>query len=321
MLNVHFLYVLSTFCTSVFATDLVLQPRIGIFVHGFNTFANGWDSTVWGDMHEDRMGRISQAIAVFSMLRTLSAASHQNQAENVDSIVSVLWGSGVPSRIQGVTEGQYTMRVLQERFGHLRSFSFFSKMSDKQINELESSVFKISASEDCSINTVTEIEAAFKHFESTGVNVVVLVSSATHAPRCLRDACRILEGWKSSRVKEAYPVSLEDRATSLWKPILIVAPASTCFEGCSAGDVIIAEPPHLPHSSPGAEDEDASLSSLEHSNERESVEVNRANEANILSHASQLERNCLISRIMKLSKNELPEFNALLGNLLKSYAV
>lgn len=321
MLNIRFFFVLSIFYASVFATDLVLQPRIGIFVHGFNTFANGWDSTVWGDMHEDRTGRISQAIAVFSMLRTLSAASHQSNVDNVDSIVSVLWGSGVPSRIQGVTEGQYTMRVLKERFGHLRSFSFFSKMSDQQINELESSVFKISASEDSSINTVTEIEAAFKHFESNGVNVVVLVSSATHAPRCLRDACKILEGWKSSHVKDVHSVSLVDRATAKWRPILIVAPASTCFEGCSAGDVIIAEPPHLPHSSPRIETAVHGSSEYFYSDAIESVEVDRASEANVLSHTSQLDRNSLISRVMKLSQNELPAFNVQLGNLLESFAV
>ena len=64
---------------------------------------------------------------------------------------------------------------------------------------------------------MTEIEAAFRHFQRLGVTVIVLVSSATHAPRCLRDASKILETWDITHdaqniVKEALSEIRGERA-------------------------------------------------------------------------------------------------------------
>ncbi len=66
---------------------------------------------------------------------------------------------------------------------------------------------------------------------------VILVSSPTHLPRCLRDACAIYgeDGDMSGLLRELY-----------------AAPSVTGYPGYTADDVAIFEPPHRPDR-PGAD--------------------------------------------------------------------
>jgi hypothetical protein len=293
-------------------------PRIGILIHGFNTLAKGWDLTVWGDREQDKMGRIPQALAVLLMFQSLiSSADSGNGNPAVEdgtkaAVALLLWGSGVPSIQAGKNEGRYTMDVMLERFKLLPYFSYFSKMSAVEMDKLEALVVGLSATEDNSTNTVTEIEMAFRRFERIGVNVIVLVSSATHAPRCLRDASKILENWKADYSQDDN-VPIADRSdcnSNRWSPLLFVSPAATCFEGCFAGDVVIAEPPHLPYSS-------SARSTL-----AGDLLVSTTDDAAVceLQHKAQLGRNSLVSRILKVKKESLQSFNSDLDDLLKRYA-
>jgi hypothetical protein len=291
-------------------------PRIGILIHGFNTLAKGWDLTVWGDREQDMMGRIPQALAVLLMFQSLiSSADSGNGNTAVEdgtkaAVALLLWGSGVPSIQAGKNEGRYTMDVMLERFKLLPYFSYFSKMSAVEMDKLEALVVGLSATEDNSTNTVTEIEMAFRRFERIGVNVIV--RSATHAPRCLRDASKILENWKAEYNQDDN-VPIADRSdcnSNRWSPLLFVSPAATCFEGCFAGDVVIAEPPHLPYSS-------SARSTL--AGDRL---VSTTDDAAIceLQHMAQLGRNNLVSRILKVKTESLLSFNSDLEDLLKRYA-
>lgn len=295
-------------------------PRIGILVHGFNTLAKGWDLTVWGDHEHDKMGRIPQALAVLSMFKLLisSAENTSNRiaavADDTKAAVALLlWGSGVPSIHAGKNEGKFTMDVMLERFKLLRSFSYFNKMSAAEMDKLESLVINVSTTEDGSTNTVTEIEMAFRRFERVGVNVIVLVSSATHAPRCLRDASKVLENWKTESDHDG-DVPCTDKGhfkRIQWSPLLFVSPAATCFEGCFAGDVVIAEPPHLPCSSSIGR------------NLVSDIAISATDDAAMCErqHSAQWCRNKLVSRILKLKHESLSSFNSDLDDLLRRYSI
>lgn len=318
------------------AIDFSSSPRIGVLVHGYNTMAEGWNTTVWGDVESDRMGRISQAVAVISILKSLPTSPglcHEDSAEDrVGAIASVLWGSGVPSLQMGITEGQFTLGIMRERFKLLRSFSFFREMADLDFEQLESLVIQISTPQNGTINTVTELESAFSHFEREGVNVVVLVSSAAHAPRCLRDACRILEDWGTEKsttsLKGLKAVSLSYRN---WRPLLLVSPAPTCFSGSSVRDVIIAEPPHLPHPSAltrllrstGAGSEVAS--EIQHCDAingdviATGITSIDTDLENMQLHSAQMRRNSLMSDILHVDQPRLSAFNLELDSLLQRY--
>jgi hypothetical protein len=318
------------------AIDFSSAPRIGVLVHGYNTMAEGWNTTVWGDVESDRMGRISQAVAVISILKSLPTSPglcHEDSAEDrVGAISSVLWGSGVPSLQMGITEGQFTLGIMRERFKLLRSFSFFREMADLDFEQLESLVVQISTPQNGTINTVTELESAFSHFEREGVNVVVLVSSAAHAPRCLRDACRILEDWGTEKsttsLKGLKAVSHSHRN---WRPLLLVSPAPTCFSGSSVRDVIIAEPPHLPHPSAPTR---LLRSTGAGSGVASEIQHNDAINSNVIAtgitsidtdlenmqlHSAQMRRNSLMSDILHVDQPRLSAFNLELDSLLQRY--
>ena len=320
------------------AIDFSSPPRIGVLVHGYNTMAEGWNTTVWGDVETDRMGRISQAVAVISLLESLTSSPglrHEDSVEDrVGAISSVLWGSGVPSLQMGITEGQFTLGTMRERFKLLRSFSFFREMGDLDFEQLESLVIQISTPQNGSVNTVTELESAFSHFEREGVNVVVLVSSASHAPRCLRDACRILEDWGT----EKSTTSLKGwRAAShshrKWRPLLLVSPAPTCFSGSSVRDVIIAEPPHLPHPSASTRmlrstAAGSGVASASRNHHRDVINSDVITTGitsidtdleNMQLHSAQMRRNSLMSDILHVDQPRLPAFNLELDSLLQRY--
>ena len=296
---------------------LDIQPRLGFLVHGCNTRTIGWEHIVWGDVENGRMGRISHAAALISMFQSFTRSScHVNSAPL--AIACILWGSGVPSHKEGLTEGQYTMTVLQERFRELRSFQLFEGMSNLHEEELEQLIMRVSVSEDGSVNTVTEIEAAFRHFQRIGVTVIVLVSSATHAPRCLRDASKILETWDITHaaqniVKEALPGTGGERAErkKKWCPLLLVSPSSTCYDGCSAADVIIAEPPHLPPSDSCVL---LTKNNMDISNRAKFKVISSTNDECVLRY-----RNSLISDILNLRQDNLLTFNSDLDKLLQQY--
>ena len=304
-------------------------PRIGVLVHGYNTMAEGWNTTVWGDEADDQMGRISQAVAVISTLNSLTNSAglrHDDSAKDgVGAISSILWGSGVPSLQTGITEGEFTLGVMRERFRQLRSFSFFRKMGDLDFEQLQSLVIQNSAPQNDSINTVTELESAFSRFEDDGVDVVVLVSSATHAPRCLRDACRILEEWGTEKSTTSLTgLKVANRRRRMWRPLLLVSPAPTCFYGTTVRDVIIAEPPHLPHPSAPTRllvgtSRSASVNADSNTATKTSIAPTDPDQENSKLHAAQLLRNSLMSEILHVDSRCLQAFNVELDFLLRRY--
>jgi hypothetical protein len=142
-----------------------------------------------------------------------------------------MWGSGVQSK-DGLHEGEYTLREAMLNFHNLKRFEYFSLFSEAEFNKLKLEIKKISVTENTSRNTLSELEACFEYFQREEIDLVILVSSATHASRCLRDACKVLSRRKDQGMT--------------WNPTLLTCPSETCYDSYAAEDVIIIEPPHLP---------------------------------------------------------------------------
>merc|ERR1719277_2094914 len=76
-------------------------------------------------------------------------------------------------------------------------------------------------------NTDQEVRNGLQVMARKKCTHAVLVSSPTHLPRCLACACK---------VASAEP--------GLFSGPMYASPSDTCYEGASASDVVVVEPPH-----------------------------------------------------------------------------
>ncbi len=194
------------------------RRRTGILVHGYNLHADRWASVAWGEPR-DRVGRVP--MGVFVAL-----------CEQADVMV---FGSGA-SRKDGLMESEATARLMRERFDELAGFSIFAnhlpEVKDPDATcRYRKKIESILRLDTASQNTREEIAHAGRVFVDSGVERIILVSSPTHLPRCLRDACTIFEA---------------DGALSRLRHGLLAAPSVTGYAGYTAADVAIFEPPHRP---------------------------------------------------------------------------
>jgi len=205
--------------------------RVGVLVHGCNTHRTEeeWVSIAWGDESSGQSGRITAALATIDKL-----------VRTGDELF-VVWGSGVRSAaytdLDPVLEGAFTLRLLEAKMRCMEERSkikCLEHLSGSELRALATRVVACSSSQITSTNTRTEIDDALKFFRAHNCHVVALVSSASHAPRCLRDASAALAGLYDDNPR----------------PILIVAPSETLYACASHDDTHILEPPHiLPSSS------------------------------------------------------------------------
>ncbi len=194
------------------------RRKTGVLVHGYNLHADQWEDVAWGTPPE-RIGRVPMGIFV-----ALS--------ERADVMV---FGSGASER-DGLLESEATARLLWERFDELAGFAVFKGREAELTRPSGAGRFRqriesILHLDRESKNTRDEIAYAGRLFVDRGVERVILVSSPTHLPRCLRDACAIYgeDGGMSGLLQELY-----------------AAPSVTGYPGYSADDVAIFEPPHRP---------------------------------------------------------------------------
>ena len=142
----------------------------------------------------------------------------------------IVLGSG-GSDIDGKLEAEYTRDFLMEHFLELAQFSLFHGV---KVQTIQPQIEEILQPETRSRNTYQEIRLAAEIFKSAEVTNVILVSSPTHLPRCLRDACIIFD---------------EDARFASFAQNLYASPSQTSFHGTAASDVAIVEPPHQPNRS------------------------------------------------------------------------
>ncbi|KAJ1459436.1 hypothetical protein M885DRAFT_511400 [Pelagophyceae sp. CCMP2097] len=197
----------TTSTQSLSQLDLPPAPRkrTAVMCHGYHLQGAHWEKIMWGDEAEGKLGRVAKA-AVLAF------------TEGADLLVL---GSGASSHVStGELEGAYTLRFLKERVHRLGLFGGLDHLDCVAVKEFVDSV-AIAELESC--NTRTELERLAVFLKAAAIDRVVLVSSPTHAPRCLRDACAVFKGFSP-------PIEI------------VVAPCDTSF--AEPGDLCIIEPPH-----------------------------------------------------------------------------
>lgn len=201
--------------------------KTGILVHGCNLGAENWRYIAWGDPPDD-FGRIPLGVLL---------------ACEYDASV-VVFGTGASKkeyRFGGQSRGElleaeYSSEMLKDNFNDLEKFSIFSKRCKSIQNkdtreEIKSRFFKSLILDTKSTTTPQEVEEAGNVFSEHAVDHIILVSSPTHIVRCLRDAMTIY------RSEKKYAPFSDN---------IVAIPSITCYEGASAKDVTIVEPPHRP---------------------------------------------------------------------------
>jgi DUF218 domain len=118
------------------------------------------------------------------------------------------------------------------------SLAKFEAFADCSLAELKARIEPVCTAETTAQNTVQELQAAGSIFAAARIDRVILVSSPTHLPRCLRDACSL---WSAPPTSSTTSTSKR----SSWRPaVVLCSPSDTSYEGCSASDVTVLEPAH-----------------------------------------------------------------------------
>ncbi|MCY3714676.1 MAG: YdcF family protein [Gemmatimonadetes bacterium] len=194
------------------------RRKTGVLVHGYNLHAALWEDVAWGTPPE-RIGRVPMGVFV--------ALSEQADV--------MVFGSGASEK-DGLLESEAAVRLLWDRFDELAGFAVFKGWESELTRPAAAGGFRQRIEsmlhlDRASKNTRDEIAHAGRIFVDRNVERVILVSSPTHLPRCLRDACAVYgeDGAMSGLLRELY-----------------AAPSVTGYPGYSADDVTIFEPPHRP---------------------------------------------------------------------------
>lgn len=178
----------------------------GILVHGCHLLADGWENLVWGSP-PDALGRLPHAVLLAWE----------------ESAGVVVFGTGA-SEMDGKKESEVTLQYLWDHFAEL---SQFDALKNVPLAEAEKMMRRIAVLDKETQNTDQEVRNGLKVMAEHRCSHAILVSSPTHLPRCLACACKVVGAEPELFTRPVY-----------------ASPSDTCYEGASASDVVIVEPPH-----------------------------------------------------------------------------
>lgn len=179
------------------------QPARGVLIHGCNLNTETFNMIVFGN--KERLGRVPTGI---------EEAIHRNAA-------FIFWGGGSSQTSDGTIEADY---IFEQAVG-VKLLDLATHVK-KDCDDLSKFLREVSFRDTVSVNTKQEIATATRECLARGIRELTLISSPTHVPRCLQEACIF---------KEHNPDV----------PLTIYArPSQTCFADSTAADVAIFEPPH-----------------------------------------------------------------------------
>jgi len=190
------------------------EHKVAVLVHGYHLQAFDWERVVWGDPAKGLLGRVPQGILV---------------ADQFDANL-IIFGTGASSTAGGELEAEHTVRYLERRFDDMTSFG--GRLAAADMSRLRERFLPRCVCDSVSQNTRQEVARAIDMAIDNGCSTLVLVSSSTHIPRCVRDACALLEERPDKLLAHA--------------PLTIFAcPSGTPFRASEgASRVAIVEPPH-----------------------------------------------------------------------------
>lgn len=181
--------------------------KTAILVHGCHLSAEEWEEIEWGT--PPLKGRIPKA---FQMIM-------------LENPVMVVFGSGASTSSCGLVEGEYIRQELLFCFDFdTRLWRYFPEDID-EMDSWKSNIFDLSVADTTSKSTIEELQNMKGLIETYDIEKLILISSPTHLPRCIRDAHTILGDCKPLKV-------------------LCGVPSDTCYAESTAKDVVIIEPPH-----------------------------------------------------------------------------
>ncbi|CAM9177584.1 unnamed protein product, partial [Ectocarpus fasciculatus] len=146
--------------------------RTGVLIHGCHLGAKRWRSIMWGDEQQQRLGRLP----------------HGARLAWEESACVVVLGTGASER-NGVLEGRYALEYLKENWEKLGDFR--EAFSGVDLEQMRTAMQPLLVAEVRSQNTRQELLEAGRIFREKNCERIILVSSPTHLPRCLRDACSL----------------------------------------------------------------------------------------------------------------------------------
>ena len=183
--------------------------RTAILLHNLHPLAKEWNNDMWGDPSAKKLGRIPKALALL----------RQFEAE-----LLIMGGASIEHPESGMNLAEHLARYIERRWDELSLFEEFAGWHLTNLNDRFASARDVSLSAN---NTREEIAGALGMCAVRGINQLVLVSSPSHTPRCLRDADSL---------------RLENPA---WRRIDVLAASSDAYyAGGDADQTVIIERPH-----------------------------------------------------------------------------
>ncbi len=190
--------------------------KVGVLLHVYHLHSEDWERLVWGDPERNELG-VGAKLFEYLLTTPPNAPIH-----------TVIYNG--PSRKQGLSEGEYTLRFLQDKQHHLPDFPKLKSLYDSASSRVRATfadrVGQIYVGESIA-DTYDEIHRAALYFQQLGVTYIVHIAAATHAPRCIQLQAKVREdGFIPS--------------DQLWCTVSSDRP----FAGRKASDVLVVEPPH-----------------------------------------------------------------------------
>lgn len=194
----------------------VLPRRTGILLHVYHLGSADWEHLVWGEPARNELGTGTKLIEFLLN-------------EPLDAHIRCITYSG-PSSRDGLSEGAYTKQFLISHLDRLREFPRFREML-RQLPPEASAVLRTRMEQmvlgEQIENTLEEVQHAAVFFQEHGVDHVVHIAAASHAPRCIQ---------LQAVVRHQGLIPLEQQ----WFTVA----SDSCFEGTVPSDVVVVEPPH-----------------------------------------------------------------------------
>ncbi len=193
-----------------------LMHKVGILLHVYNLGCQDWEQLVWGIPEQDKLGTGAK------LLECLLDEPAENE------VIAMVYDG--PSSKDGLSEGEYTRRFLLDKFDELKAFPRFRHRlqgtSSSARDVLRQRVERIILG-DSIRSTLDEIKLGGRDFHARGIDKVIHIAAASHAPRCIQLQLVAREhGWIP--------------ANQHWSTVA----SDLAFAGMTAEDVFIAEPPH-----------------------------------------------------------------------------
>ncbi|HTJ73487.1 MAG TPA: hypothetical protein VL481_02765 [Verrucomicrobiae bacterium] len=151
------------------------MTKVGILVHCRHLETVAWEELVYGIPAEDKLGDLATLARVILTL------------EPTEEVSAIVIGRG-PSWKDGLNEGEYTKQFLIDHLNDLQNFPRLKPLlrDGQRVEVFEKLAKEIIVTSEVK-NTVAEMGMAARLFTERGIEKVIQITAASHAPRCIKE--------------------------------------------------------------------------------------------------------------------------------------